>query len=537
MNHILAMITATAVCMVVIPVMWRLAPRLGMIDQPDPRKVHSTAVARIGGWGIVLGSLLAVLLWMPIDRLLLAYILGSLVLLGFGAWDDSREMGHYPKFIGQFIAVGLVIFYGELYITTVPIFGALPAEIGIPFTLLAMVGMINAINHSDGLDGLAGGESLMSLIAIAFLAFAGDGLEAMIIAAAVIGGILGFLRYNTHPARIFMGDGGSQFLGFTLGFLVVLLTQRIDPALSQALPALLLGLPIIDIIAVLILRATGGMNFFRATRNHIHHRLLDLGFDHYETVLIIYAIQALLVTSAIVFRYDWDYVILGFYLLVTVLIFGSLTLAERLGWRTGQAAPLAGWLSRVRHNPAINRGSLSWVGISISLFLVGGSLFISTVPQDFSLMSIPILIVMLAVLLFAKQDHVIAYRIAPYAVALFVVYLTIKYPPVILEPNYGIIEITFFALLALAIVMTFRHCKETQFNLTPTDYLILVGAIGVSFLSEHVIRDAAAAALFLKGVIVLYGCELLINHMRTRWNPLTLSSMGALGILGWRGLS
>lgn len=537
MNHLLAMITATAACMTVTPLMWRLAPRLGMIDQPDPRKVHSIAVARIGGWGIVLGSLLAIALWIPVDRLLFAYIMGSLVLLGFGAWDDSREIGHYPKFFGQFIAVGLVISLGDLYITTVPVFGTLPAEIGIPFTLLAMVGMINAINHSDGLDGLAGGESLMSLIAIAFLAFAGNGLEVMIIATAVIGGILGFLRYNTHPARIFMGDGGSQFLGFTLGFLVVLLTQRVDPALSPALPALLLGLPIIDIMAVLFLRITGGMNFFRATRNHIHHRLLDIGFDHYETVLIIYAIQALLVTSAIVFRYDWDSVILGLYLSVTVLIFASLTLAERSGWRNGRTAALVGWLSRFRQNPSINRGSISWVGISISIFLVGGSLLISTVPQDFSLMSIPILVLMLAVLIFAKQDHAIVYRIAPYAVALFVVYLTIKYPPLILQPNYGIIEITFFASLALAIIVTFHHCTETQFNLTPTDYLILAGAIGVSFLSEHVIRDGAAAALFLKGVIVLYGCELLINHMRTRWNPLTLSSLGALGILSWRGLS
>jgi UDP-GlcNAc:undecaprenyl-phosphate GlcNAc-1-phosphate transferase len=109
-----------------------------------------------------------------------------------------------------------------------------------------MVGMINAINHSDGLDGLAGGESMLSLGGIAYLSYLAGGTTVTVMALATIGGLFGFMRFNTHPARIFMGDGGSQFLGYTLGFLAVLLTQKVNPVLSPALPALLLGLPIAD---------------------------------------------------------------------------------------------------------------------------------------------------------------------------------------------------------------------------------------------------------------------------------------------------
>src|SRR5262249_553564 len=148
-----------------------------------------------------------------------------------------------------------------------------------------------AINHSDGLDGLAGGETLLSLFGIAYLAYLAQDPMLALMCFAVLGGIFGFLRFNTHPARVFMGGAGSQFLGFPLGPFVVALRTQSSPGLSMALPLLLLGLPVIDILAVFYLRATSGMNWFRATKNHVHHRLLELGFDHYQAVVAIYALQ------------------------------------------------------------------------------------------------------------------------------------------------------------------------------------------------------------------------------------------------------
>ena len=289
LTFLLPLIAGLAISMVLIPVMVRLAPRLGMIDKPDPRKVHAVPIPRVGGVGIVLGALLPIALLLPLDQSLIAYVFGALVLFGFGVLDDCRELGHYVKFIGQIIAVIAVVYFGDVYVTQLPFMGgeAISETAGRLFTVFAMVGLINAINHSDGLDGLAGGESLLSLAGIAYLSYLAGGMTVTLIALATIGGLFGFMRFNTHPARIFMGDGGSQFLGFTLGFLAVLLTQDVNPVLSPALPALLLGLPIADIIADFIQRIYHKMNWFRATRNHIHHRLLDLGFHHYESVVVV----------------------------------------------------------------------------------------------------------------------------------------------------------------------------------------------------------------------------------------------------------
>ncbi|RRQ21637.1 glycosyltransferase family 4 protein [Thiohalobacter thiocyanaticus] len=312
-NHLLILVAAMVISMTLIPIMVRLAPVLGMVDKPDPRKVHTTPIPRVGGVGIVIGTLVPLLVWLQVDALLASYLVGALILLLFGAWDDAKELGHYVKFIGQFAAVIGVVYWGDLYVTQLPLLGhdALSESAGKVFTVIAMVGMINAMNHSDGLDGLAGGESLISLLAIIYLAFQAGGGLAVVIAVATIGGVFGFLRFNSHPARVFMGDGGSQFLGFTLGFLAVYLMTRVNPALSPALPLLFLGLPIVDILAVFAQRIYHGMNWFRATKNHIHHRLLELGFEHHESVITIYAIQALLVLLAVVLPYEHDLLIIA----------------------------------------------------------------------------------------------------------------------------------------------------------------------------------------------------------------------------------
>ncbi|MGB5601223.1 MAG: MraY family glycosyltransferase, partial [Gammaproteobacteria bacterium] len=243
---LLIAMVSMAISMAIIPLMMRYASRLGMMDKPDPRKVHAVPIPRVGGVGIVIGALVAMLIWLPSTPFVNSFILGCTVLLIFGVWDDSKELGHYVKFIGQFIAVIVVVYYGDLYVAHFPYMGleTLPESIGKPFTVIALVGVINALNHSDGLDGLAGGESLLSFGAVAYLAYLYDGLFVLVIACAMIGGIFGFLRFNSHPARVFMGDGGSQVLGFSLGVVVVLLTQEVNPVMSSAIPLLLIGLPI-----------------------------------------------------------------------------------------------------------------------------------------------------------------------------------------------------------------------------------------------------------------------------------------------------
>ncbi|MFK5949368.1 MAG: MraY family glycosyltransferase, partial [Methylococcales bacterium] len=227
--YLIIAILAMSISMAIIPLMMRLAPTLGMIDLPDPRKVHLVPIPRVGGVGIVLGSVLPLFIWLPFNDLNVSILVASLILLIFGTWDDMKELGHYIKFVGQISAAAVVVYYGDLYVSSFPFLGLdlLPESIGRPFTVVAIVGMINAINHSDGLDGLAGGESLLSLAAIVYLSYIYGGNEVLLIAVAATGGLFGFLRFNSHPARVFMGDGGSQFLGFVLAILVIMLTQKV----------------------------------------------------------------------------------------------------------------------------------------------------------------------------------------------------------------------------------------------------------------------------------------------------------------------
>jgi UDP-GlcNAc:undecaprenyl-phosphate GlcNAc-1-phosphate transferase len=324
-----------------------------------------------------------------------------------------------------------------------------------------------------------------------------------------------------------------------LGFLVVLLTQQSDPALSSALPALLLGLPVIDILAVFYLRMREGRNWFRATRNHLHHRLLDLGFDHYETVLLIYSVQALLVATAVVCRYDWDVLILGIYAVVCTSVFVALVWAERHGWRLrrqGEHGRLQTWWENARAQTWLTNGPTAWIAFALPVFLLAGSLIIDSVPRDFAWLSWPLLAVWGLHLAFDKGGNSLTLRVAPYAVALFVVYLTIQYPPRLETIPYTTIETAYFVLLATAIVFAVRFGRGSELAMTPTDYLILFVVIAMATLAGNLIEDTKLAALLLKGVVALYGCELLLNRFRGRWNALNVSSLGALGVLGMRGL-
>ncbi|MCF6354355.1 MAG: undecaprenyl/decaprenyl-phosphate alpha-N-acetylglucosaminyl 1-phosphate transferase [Candidatus Polarisedimenticolaceae bacterium] len=539
MQALFALITAMVISMVVLPLMVRLSPYIGMIDQPSARKVHCTPIARVGGVGIVLGALVPLLIWMPMTDQLCAYVMGSIVLFGFGALDDQRELDHYVKFIGQFIAVGIVVFYGGLSIDRIPfVTETLPPSIAIPFTFFAMVGVINAINHSDGLDGLAGGESLLTLLGILFIAYqAGESInQVVVIACAVMGGVIGFLRYNTYPAKVFMGDSGSQFLGFTLAFLVIILTQQINTALSPALPALLLGLPVIDILAVLFLRAKGGMNIFHATRNHIHHRLLDLGFSHQASVVAIYSTQAFFVLSALALTYEADWIILMLYSLVCGAIFILLTQAEQRGWRRPSKEYAATMLPS---NPVDQeQGLLSKAGtcqflflqIMIPFLLIYVAVAIPSVSSDFAIISALLVVVLALDLFFGRAGRSIIQQGSVFICAIFMVYLSTLHLP----ESMGGIEVVIYSLLAGSIAVTLKLTKGLGFKTTSADCLTLFIVLLVGFFQDIHLLGVNLTEIALKSAIVLYGCELISNQNTAQRNILNSAVLCVFGILALR---
>ena len=514
-----------------------LAPRFGMVDKPDPRKVHRLPIARVGGIGIALGAIFAVVLLAPHASLTPPYVIGALILVMFGAWDDARELGHYPKFIGQIAAAAIVIWYGDVCIYQVPFLAdPLPDWIAKPFTLIAIVGVINAINHSDGLDGLAGGETLLSLGAMACLATLAENQTFLILAAAIGGGLLGFVRFNTFPARVFMGDLGSQFLGFSVAVLAIWLTQHVNPNLSKSSALLLVGLPVVDILAVLYQRMRAKMNWFRATRNHVHHRLLDLGFDHYQAVLVIYAIQAVLTLSAVFFGFESDAFLLTLYFAVCGGLFVTLYIAERRSFRIkreGHSAAARFFTRPMASNSLLVSAPLLFVQVSVPSYLVITSIAIGGASP---LPTVPIYVVgligLLGVLTLVRALQAsVLYRLALFSSIGVIAYCIYSAAP-LLPSMHTVANLAYFLTLAVALSLAASHRRGDDFAVTNMDFLIILGLLAAEMFSLAIVGSSIFWTVAIGTVLVFYACELIIVRSGVMWNRiLGTATVCALSII------
>lgn len=529
---------AAALSLAIIPIMRRLAPHLGLVDLPDSRKVHTVPVPRIGGWGITLGTLAPLLLWLKINPLLLSFALASLVLFVFGIWDDRHAIGHWTKFLGQLVAATLVVVYGDLYVARLPFMDGvvLSPDVGKPLTVFALVGAINALNHSDGLDGLAAGESILTLIGLTMLGYLSNNVVVMSIALATAGGIFGFLHYNSHPARVFMGDSGSQVLGLTLGFLTIYLTQTANSALSAAVPLLLLGVPVADTLVVLFLRIRAGGSWFLATRNHAHHRLLDLGLSHYQTVIVIYSIHALLMVAAVMFRYASDPVVLGLYLLSIGGFFGALVIAERRGWCVAMRSPAARASRRAHFNALLREVSRWMITVIVPAFMLLASLWVGHVPRDVGAVAAILVAIMLIALMITGALRSVLIRAAAYVAAIASIYLVIGYPGALAQRPLEIAVIAVMTMLLLATAAYIRLTADGKFGTTPTDWLIVFVLLALSVLAGIDSASHTLVQTVIFTVVLLYSCEVLIGRAARAWNGFNIATLATLAIIAARGL-
>jgi len=292
-----------------IPIFRGLAEKVNAIDIPEARKMHKRPMPRSGGISMALGALVPVVIWAPGNDFVNSIIIGSGIVVAFGLIDDIKSLGFKVKFAGQIAAASIVIFYGGVKIKSLgmllPYGFMLPDLLAIPLTLVMIVGVTNAINLSDGLDGLAGGITLISFICIGYLSYLYGNLALILLSMAIIGAVFGFLRFNTYPASVFMGDAGSQLLGFLAIVLSISLTQM-NNNLSPVLPLLIIGFPALDTVDVMISRMANGKSPFTADKNHFHHKLIRLGLYHTESVLFIYVTHAFVVSSAFIFRFTME---------------------------------------------------------------------------------------------------------------------------------------------------------------------------------------------------------------------------------------
>ena len=287
----------------VTPAVRKAANRLKIVDQPSARKTHLIPTPRVGGIAIFVSVIVGVLsgmylayklgLSLNVDSKMVFILIGTFVIFGMGLWDDIKGLAPKYKLIGQICAASLAI-YGGVYISkiTVPI---APYVIhlglwGVPITIAWYLLIINGINLIDGLDGLAAGVTALASLLLLIGFIGGDKLIVCIAFASISGATLGFLRYNFHPASIFMGDSGSYFIGFVLATLTVMGSVKGQATVAILSPVVALGLPLFDSIFSAIRRFLAGRSIFKSDKEHFHHKLISLGITQRSAVLIFYGI-------------------------------------------------------------------------------------------------------------------------------------------------------------------------------------------------------------------------------------------------------
>jgi UDP-GlcNAc:undecaprenyl-phosphate GlcNAc-1-phosphate transferase len=540
MHGFFVFLSALFIAMVLVASLMRWGHQLNLVDIPDERKVHRQIIPRTGGIGMVLGCVAAIFIWMDIGRDISLFLSGILVIACFGLWDDRMDLDYKLKFAGQLLAILIVVAPGCVVIERLSSWGeeALPDWVSLPLTVFFLLGMTNAMNLSDGLDGLAGGLSLLSLACAGVLAALGDADGLVLLAVAIIGATLGFLRYNTHPAQVFMGDTGSQFLGFGLGVLVIWLTQKGNTAVAPELPLLIVGLPIIDTLSVMASRIMRRRSPFKPDRKHFHHKLLDLGFDHYEAVLVIYVIQSMFVVSAYLMRYESAWVILGYYGTLFILIALFHPLAQAHGWRlrvfgSGHVSLVSKGVRKLYQNRWFARVSYFLVSYLIFGFMLVGTVLADQLPADVGYFAWLIVLVSLLFWLFRLPMAPWVQRLGIYAFAILVTYAAERSQTLLLGGGDDWLKY-FFEGLAVLIGVGITYSARYHFSLTPSDFLVIFILLAVAYLP--LFQQLNYARLAVEAAVLLYGVEFVLRRQGAPSLILWSGAMMGFALVGTRVL-
>ena len=333
-NSIIAFVLAALSSAIFAPMTIKLAFRVGAIDIPkDARKIHAKPMPRIGGLSFILAFFIAVLFVLLTSNVsnmpnLFGFFLRAGIVAAVGFIDDTKNIKPWMKFLGQSLAAACVIASGlRICYINIPflVLYGLNDVLSIIITYFWLVGVTNAINLIDGLDGLATGVSAISTLSLLVIFILNGASEiAIVLVAALLGGLIGFLPYNFNPAKTFMGDAGSNFLGFVLATLSMIGLAKTYTVMTIVLPVVILGLPIFDTLFAICRRLAHHKSIMQADRGHIHHRLIDAGLSQRQAVIILYAITALLgIFAVIILESDiWKIVALGM-ILAILSVLGS----------------------------------------------------------------------------------------------------------------------------------------------------------------------------------------------------------------------
>lgn len=526
------------ICMALIPALTASAWWLQFVDVPRERHAHDAPIAKVGGIAFAVATFAAVLLWAPKDQLILSSLLGGAVIVLFGIWDDRIGLNPRMKFLGQVLAAAIIIGLAGVRLNTVPFVDDVlfPAWVAIPLTLLVIVGVTNAVNLADGLDGLAGGLSLISFAGIAYLAYQANESLLLLLMMSVLGGLLGFLRFNTYPAKIFMGDAGSQFLGHYLAVAAILLTDSTRTMYSPLLALFIWGVPLLDTIGVMGQRLLEGRSPFIGDRNHIHHKLLARGLTHGQAVSVIYLAHAVMVSCAYLLRWQSDVVLIAVYLLCAAAILSIFVRKPHRASSESAHAEVARSAQASSHPSRLSIGDYAFkaLQLAVPLYLITSVAMPKEIPWDAGMIAAGLLVAVVGSMI-AGRGTAWVVRAGLYIGSTCLMYYSEISPRLsgtdLMTPlNIG------FILLAGLVVLTIRFAGTERFQTTPLDYLIVLLAVVLPFLPDMTMGTVPVSLLAAKLIVLFFSFELLLHiysSAATRLGWVSAWMLGGLVLRAW----
>jgi UDP-GlcNAc:undecaprenyl-phosphate GlcNAc-1-phosphate transferase len=520
-----------------------IASSLKALDKPNERKVHTGVIPKCGGMAMAAGTISPIILWAPMTPLTKAILIGSLILVFFGVMDDIKDLGFKPKFATQFGAALSAILIGGIKINKLgallPSGMMLPDWIAIPLTIVVIVGVTNATNLADGLDGLAGGISLLIFICIGYFGFAQGDMTVVLFSIAIGGAILGFLRFNSYPAQLFMGDAGSQLLGYTAIVLSLKLSQS-NGGLNALLPLFFIGLPIVDTLTVMTKRLVQGKPPFVADKKHFHHQLMGIGLYHSEAVLSIYIIQSFFIVLGITLQSFSEWFLLISYLVYSLTVVVFFLIVEKTHFRLNRTKflnPFKARLRAIKERGLIIKFSFQMVKVGVpAVFIL--NCFIPTPQNESYFIFASGFLIIVIISWFFKRDLVGQItKLGLYVVTPFLVYAGDRGIYQYMGSKFVFLYNSLFGLLFLFLLLTLNFTRrKTRFQSTPLDFLVVFIIFLISSLPNTVINDYQLGLVAVKTVILFFGYEVLVGELRHRSNKLTTASLILLALVGLKGL-
>jgi UDP-GlcNAc:undecaprenyl-phosphate GlcNAc-1-phosphate transferase len=511
---LVGLLLAMLITLAALPPLSGLAHRVGILAYPDARKAHRGAIPQIGGVAIAASAIVTSAFLLPATPAYFAYLVGALVVFLLGLWDDYREIGYKLKFLVHCVAATIAVAGAGLVVIPLnPPLPDLPGGLALPVAIVFLAGTTNAVNLVDGLDGLAGGLTLLSCLALAVCGYYAENAMVLVLALTLAGGIVGFLRFNTHPARVFMGDNGAFFLGFTVGVVALELFRAQPDTTSLTAVMMMLGIPVLDAILLPFRRVSLGRHAFLSDRSHFHHVLLEAGFSHRAVVVLIYGFHTLLVVTGYMLRHESETTLFAVYAtLATAIEASPPALVKLKRWWRAKPIPRANvWFDRLVDLSA---------GIALAAYVLV-SVVPARVTTDFLAGSIAILVPLVAWWCYRRAAGIAwLERGALYVLGAYVVYLGS-----VGEVATPGVDVFAFGLLGIWLVYRLSTSHDHDFTLTPLDLLVVVTTIGVAYVGGTSLNEVAFA--IVKGVAWFYVVELLATR------PGSATGLRALAVFGF----